>query len=476
MTAVAAARRLAMPRRIAYARAILRRVDCVPQRVALTPYDRLFLASHQLMRERRLPGHPIVLRIDVAGPLDPDRLARSAAAALRRHRLLLARLRFTRLLARAYWLAADADPDHAAAPVVAFHDLRAAADPAAVEAALVAAALDDLADGDRPPHLRILLFRVDDARHRVAFCYPHYLMDLAGGEQFIRDCAVDADPGAPPVPLAPVPPDGYPRDWSSRRIRATARGLVGLFGLARHSAARIRTNGQPATIQPLMLHRTFDPAAVERVRDASRQFTAPGPARHTRWFAQGVVRALEALAAEFGFAADHFLISLPLGRPNREERPVATRNDFTIVNLVVPRRLIAQPDELDRVLADQISRHLDSGGEAAWNALAFAGLLRGRHYRWMLRHNLGIPPLSVGFASYRHELDRATFLGQPVEMLRAAGLPPIPPGLMLTFSAGARSLCIGLATYSHLCPAERGERLLAHIAAALTTAPDGATR
>jgi hypothetical protein len=203
------------------------------------------------------------------------------------------------------------------------------------------------------------------------------------------------------------------------------------------------------------------PEIIARAADTC----APGPAFLTRYFLVALLRAMDDLHDELGFHDhDQYLLPLPLGLPRATPRRVIVRNELTIATLAVSRRLIARPRELDAELCRQITEYVQTGlDEAAWTLMRYAGLLRNKHYQWVLQRRRAYPRYSLGFTSYRSDPWDRSFLGCCVKDLHACGLPPIPPAVLISFYRYGHRATTGAGFFTNYCPRPRVERFLDRI-------------
>ena len=444
----------------------------MPQRFPLTAYDRLFLASHQALHASGRTGHVIFATLDLVGPLDLDRLRRALSLAMQRHALTCARIGQGLVTARAHWRLDDDWRRHAENASIESHDLAGSGTP---EIAVLDAHRDDFRDPTRGPQVRLLHFRRGPDAHRLVLAYPHYLMDLGGGERFFMemdrlDRAAASGGAHEPFDPAEIAPS-YPSAWSGRIFRRLASGLRDVRRIAAHDGTAIRcAAAESSNSASLRIHR-MSPEQTAATAAACADQATPGPYLHTRWHLRAALLAIEDLRGEVGYSSDVYIIPLPVQRPS-DGPPLLTRNNLTIAQLVIERRLLGRQRELDESLTRQIADYTATGrDEASWLALSYAGLLRMRHYRWMLRRGLGVPPTSIGFTYYRAAADFTTFLDCRTAGLAAVGLPTIPPGQMLSFVKSGDRLNLGMAGYASVLPATLGDRLFAQIQSHLGMTP-----
>ncbi len=433
----------------------------------MTPYDRWFLASHQEQVAAGLPGHLCLLRLDLSGSLDVGRLRAAVAAAIRRHPITAARVRWRPLSGRAYWAVDPAEvPAPGDAPVISW-DLRSDASPQRSADEILTLRLREPQDPGATPQVRLLHFRLGTQAHQVVLRWPHYLMDLEGARLFMQSVA-EADRGAVEGDGSSVPPT-EPPGWGRRRIRRTWQGLRAQWRLARADNA-IRTSRQtPNVAAASFLFRTWEAPIVTGLDRAAARLVQTGPLARTRVLLGAVLEAMDEMHESLGLDGKQYVVPLPLGVPREGPRRTATMNDITIPAIVAHRGLFSEPAALDAELARQIRAYRDSGlEEATWRVMTFAGLLRGLHYRWMIRRTLGRPRWTVGFTHYRAPpAGFARLAGCRVDNLMACGLPPVPPGLMLSFCRYGDRLNLGAAYHNHVWSAAEMEALLARIDAHL---------
>jgi hypothetical protein len=209
------------------------------------------------------------------------------------------------------------------------------------------------------------------------------------------------------------------------------------------------------------LTRRWSADASARIADRAGTVCGDGPMRQTRHLMIAVLRSLHDLRDELDLRlGDHYLLPMPLLRPRTTPRAVAACNDLTIATLVVEPGMVDRPRELDAELARQLDAYTRQGlDEALWVTLTCAGWLPADLYARGLRQRRAFPRHSIGFASFRTDGWANGFCGCPLENFHACGLPPIPPGVMMTFTRFRERLNLGIAFFPHVCRPHHAEML-----------------
>jgi len=423
----------------------------------LSAYDRLFLAGHEALQRRGLPGHHCFIWLDLTSRIDRAALDAAYRAASSKIPLVSAGIEYSIMLARARWRYTLSESD--VAPIES-HDLTASSDaPVAVHSAILRALREPL---DPAEGRQLRLYYFDHAGGAtLVLRWPHYLMDLAGAQGFLLEMqhASTATNGrCRESPLA------YPADWSRQYLRRW------WMGVKRHRAvARLQSRQFPErNIDPHatadFIIRKWSAAQSAAVSDAAKRLHRSGPMLHTRHLLAAALRGLDDLADELGMTSgDQYLVPLPMLRPRRTPRTKLACNDLIIATLVVKRDLLRDPAALDASLVSQIDDYIHGGDEATWLFMSYVGLLRKSHYEWMFRRKRMMARCSIGFTMFRAETWTHGLLGAGVSNAYACGLPPIPPGVMLSFMRLGDRLNLGATFFPHVCTAANVERLVKRI-------------
>lgn len=426
-------------------------------RLPLTPYDRMFLASHLLQTRGGLPGQVCMAEMELEGELDAALLAVRFAEVLSALPVLRARIAYTRLMARAYWkIEPGADAARAELPMRT-HDLRGHRDPEAARRTILLKDWRTAFDPARGPHVRLVVFRLADDQWRLMLFWPHYLMDMEGVRMLLR--ALD---GSDPVcDDAPAEVE-YPPTWSGHLVRRWLQAARQENWWRPGKSCRLSCSTPATADSAEYVLRSWPEHALPEIVARAGETCAPGPALVTRYFLVALLRAMDDLHEELGFHDhDRYLLPLPMGLPRATPRRVIARNELTIATLAISRRLIARPRELDEELCRQIADYVGTGlDEAAWTLMRYAGLMRIKHYQWALQRRRTYPRYSMGFTSYRSDPWERSFFGCRVKDLRACGLPLIPPGVLISFYRHGDRATMGAGYFTSCCPRARVERLL----------------
>lgn len=437
---------------------------------ALTAYDRFFLAGHQALQARGLPGHYCIASLELNGELDPATLRRAVAGAVRAHPLLGARIGYSIVTGRAYWSVGDAAPDAVAAEIVTFRDVERMPDPTAAIRNEVLAGWNERQAPEATPQIRLWQFRAAADRHVVVLRWPHYLADLEGAEVMLQAIAAAGDArgasaNAATTASATDRPDvlRHPSQWRDGFARSLIRGLRLSRRTTGIDGCRLPDRGPPAE-PPADFAFGRWPATSEQFAAAAQGVCRPGPMLYTRLLAVALLRSLHDLRDSLGLTGEQYVIPLPLLRPRTTPRTVAAANDLTILTLAVPCGMMDRPLDVDASLQAQIAAYTtERHDEATWAAMSFAGWLRARHYRRLVASGRIVPPHTSGFAVFRVEPTFREFLGCRIEALSACGLPTIPPGAMCTFCRADDRLDLGVAFFPHVIRPENVRQLVERV-------------
>lgn len=428
--------------------------------VPLSAYDRLFLAGHEALQRRGLPGHHCLLWLELAGRLDRAKLDEAYRRASAQTPLVDGRIAYSLLTARAHWRYGEGP--QAVAPID-YTELSSHADPEAAQRDILLRAWRERQDPAAGQQLRLFCFEYAD-RTTLVLRFPHYLMDQEGALAFlsrIHDAATQGGQSLAPPREAPLP---YPPDWSGRTLSGWWSGVGRHRALARLQSRQLPERSiDPAQTADYMM-RCWSPAETARINDTAKKSCRPGPMLYTRHLIAATVRGLDDMADALGLSpGDHYLIPLPMLRPRRTPRTKPACNDVVVATMVIHRAELRDAAALDASLLAQINDYSRGGDEATWLFMSYVGLLRASHYRWMLMRKRMLVRYSLGFGSFRADEWPAGFLGSQVTNVHGGGLPPIPPGAMLSFTRYADRLNVGAAFFPHVCTAASMERLLARV-------------
>ncbi len=440
--------------------------------VALSAYDRLFLAGHEALQRRGLSGHLCFIWLELSGRVDRAALDAAYREASMRVPLVAAGIDYSLLTGRARWRYSRVESDIAP---IEFHDL-AHGDAATEMRQVLMRAWREPQDPAEGRQLRLLCFERDD-RSTLVLRWPHYLMDLEGAQGFLLEMQQAAAHGTSGAANgrghATHPNDGvsvrekplsYPPDWSRRWIRKWIEGVRRHRTVARLNSRQLPERSIDPNATADFVIRQWSAAQTATIFDTGKRGCLPGPLLHTRHLLVATARGLDDVAADLDMTpGDHYLITLPMLRPRRAPRTKLGCNDLVVATIVVKRDLLGDSTALHTSVLEQVDAYNRGGDEATWVFMSYVGLLRKRHYEWMLRRKSMMARCSIGFTNFRADAWSSGFLGGSVTNSYACGLPTIPPGVMLTFMRSGERLNLGTAFFPHVCAAQNVQRLLARI-------------
>jgi len=449
--------------------------------LALTPYDRLFLAGHLALRRQGLGGQTVLALFELRGRPTPEALRRCFSRVVARHPLLWSHIRYRFWTARAYWRRGAPVPDAACDAAVYAYDLRDAIDPAANLESLRLRWLNDPPDPTRPPHLRLHLAMLTPERHLLAIHYGHYLMDLNGAWRLLAELGAEA--GAemgrrvePAIAAAPQNGNGRsyarlvsrsraaPSEWSDGSLAAWREGMRLRRKWLKRDAALLPR--EPAAVGAAIdgVRRVWSVEAGERIEALARRRCQPGPRLYTRHGLIAVLRAIDEMRDALRLNGTRYVVALPLARPGVGQRPFTPHNDLTVAMISAELPLPSDDAALDAELARQLDEYSDRRqDQAVWTLMQYAGWLRSGHYQRLVRRGEGLPQCTIGYTLYSAERDAFNWPGVTVESLSAHGVPTMPPGLMLNASRLGRRWSICATFFTHVCARPVVERLLDRI-------------
>lgn len=415
---------------------------------ALAPYDRFFLASSLALMKKGLPGHHVFARLALHGRLDLQQLRARLARTLDRHPVLTARVACSRLFKQPHWTAqddgmsgVDSEPLLPLEVVLLVDSLHATAE----RDAILRTAAQERQDPSRGPLLRLWVFQFSDDRHDLVLRWPHYLMDLTGGERLLAEIAAEDD-------QLPIESPAISSPGVLRSLAAWCRGMWYLrrVNFLKGNRFKVAVDGEPLTVETLRHSWTEEETAA--IDAAAKESCASGPMLHTRWHLASVARAIDAVFARVGVhRREHYLISLPQRREPQRRRAIAG-NDLTIHTLVLHRDALADlraaDDALGSQIADHARRRLDEANEMA---TAFPGRFPLPLYAWLLEKFRIFPRYSIGFSGYRADDMAHGFLGCLVEDFAFWTVPPSPPGILAAFCRFRGRLNLRLTYFSNVC-------------------------
>lgn len=429
-------------------------------RAPLSAYDRLFLAGHEALQRRGLPGHHCLIWLEVNRRLDRAKLEEGYRTASAQTPLVSARIAHSVLTARAHWRYGEASQ-----PIVPieFVDLVSVTDPDATQREVLLRAWREPQNPTAGRQLRLFCFEYAD-RTTLVLRFPHYLMDQEGAMTFltrIHDATIQANHAIASPIEAPL---SYPPDWSGRILRgwwAGARRHRRVAGIqSRQLPERPIDPNQSADY----FTRCWSPEETARIDEMAKKTCRPGHMLYTRHLVAATVRGFDDLSDALGLSpGDHYLIPLPMLRPRRTPRTKFACNDLIVATLIIRRADLSNPAALDASLLAQIDDYIRGGDEATWLFMSYVGLLRASHYEWMLKRKRMLVRYSLGFGSFRANGWPAGFTGSEVTNVYGGAIPPIPPGAMLSFTRFGNRLNVGAAFFPHVCTTENMERLLARV-------------
>lgn len=426
--------------------------------VPLSAYDRLFLAGHEALQRRGLSGHFCFIWLELSGRVDRATLDAAYRAASIRVPLVTAGIDYSLLTGRARWRYSREESD--VAPID-FHDL-AQGDAATGVRQVLMRAWREPQDPAEGRQLRLFCFEHGD-RSTLVLRWPHYLMDLEGAQGFLlelQQAARGGDGGAAGKEKS-LP---YPPDWSRRWLRKWFEGIRRHRTVARLNSRQLPERNINPNATADFITRQWTAAQSTAILDAGKRNCLPGPLLHTRHLLVATARGLDDVAADLDMTpGDHYLLTLPMLRPRRAPRTKLGCNDLIVATIVVKRDLLGDSAALHASVLEQIDAYNRGGDEATWVFMSYVGLLRKRHYEWMLRRKSMMARCSIGFTNFRADAWSDGFLGSRVTNSYACGLPTIPPGVMLTFMRNGDRLNLGAGFFPHVCAAENVQRLFARI-------------
>lgn len=411
---------------------------------ALAPYDRFFLASSLALMERGLPGHHVFAHLSLHGPLDLQLLRTRLVRTLNRHPILKAGIMCSGLTKQPRWTI-HADIVTLPLEEVALLD---SPDPAAERDAILRTAAQERQDPSRGPLLCLWVFRMGHDRYDLVLRWPHYLMDLAGGERVLTEIAAEDHQhlAKPPAPSSL---------GLFRSLAAWCRGMWYLRRVNFLKGNRLKSTAKSDILTVETLRRCWSEEQTAAIDAAAKASCHSGPLLHTRWHIASVVRAADAVFARADVhRREHYLISLPQRRvPPR--LGVMTGNDLTIGTLILHRDALTDLRATDDALASQLADHdRRQLADAHEMTTAFPGRFPLPLYVWLLKKFRIFPRYSIGFSAYRVDDMSNGFLGCRVEDFSFWTVPPSPPGIIATFCRFRGKLSLGLTYFSNVCSPE----------------------
>ncbi len=223
----------------------------------LTPLQEGLLFQAELDRESDV--YTVQLRIELAGPLDADRLRAAAAALLRRHANLRVGFRHAGLDRPVQVVPHEVELPWSTVDV---------ADPAELDR-LAAAERAHRFDLGRPPLLRLVLARLGPDRHRLLWTSHHIVLDGWSWPVLLGELVALHDSGGDEAALPPVTPYREYLAWLARQDRPAAERAwaAALAG----AEPTLLVPGAQASGEPAALTAELSADAGRRLADQARQ-------------------------------------------------------------------------------------------------------------------------------------------------------------------------------------------------------------
>jgi|GEM_PF-1473297 len=409
--------------------------------ISFNPADYFFYSHDLMMRRKRQGGNIALMSMDLDGHIAPDDLQAAILSVYQQHPVLAARLGMSLMWGRPVWKAPNdaAMIEGQARAAYQYDDLHERVDALQVADELFQQRYLAEWDLQHGPQMRFEHYDLPDDKTRLVIRWPHMLMDAEGAMWMLA--RMDA---AKPTPSG-APFDGLHQDkqlndpLAGQGFFKRLQLLLASFSAQRQSVNKtIRTlfdHEHPPFEDYRCIHRSWDRAAGEAIKEKARKLTPAGPALYGRFFAVCILRALRRVFAERKVETDAYLITMPqnlsfIGAddPKRHTRPLQG-------NYIVSPTLYGERELIDdRVaLAASLSEQLESYRKRdvhlkQWAMFWAADWSRWWFYQMLMRLPLGLEALSSGYSYYgeiRYPI--RNICGAQVTNLWGAGPLPTPP-------------------------------------------------
>lgn len=416
--------------------------------IGLNPCDYLYYAHHRLMERRAQGGNVAFLVMDAEGRADPQRVLDALAAAMLAHPATMASLRCALTTGWPRWSLPKLRPEvarRAAERAYLYDDLRQAPDCWEDRLQFLCQTRNspywNLA---APLQLRLEHYDLPGDQTRFCFRFPHVLMDAEGIQWFAEEME-RLDPaglqGGPPARPSGLADDDRPLDVLAevpilRRLDLVRQAF-------RQDPDRRRLKVKPLLAPPpaerlrqRVLHKCWQARELVRMRANAKKWAPPGPARHARFLAMCVIRALHRVYAERGVKTDAYYLPFPVNltaiesEANGEASRPVQGNYLVSSTLCAKRDIVEDRDALGRELLRQINDFIQTQGHLAqWSLIWLASFMRPFMYQWALRLPLGLESLASGFSYYGLIPQRARHIaGARITNIWGCAPMGMPPG------------------------------------------------
>jgi hypothetical protein len=417
----------------------------------LNPCDYLYFAHHRLMQSQAQGGNVAFMVFEAQGRAEPGRVIDALAAAMLAHPVTVAPLRVSLLGGRPYWSVPRLDPPaarRAAQQACTYDDLRQDTDDWKDR-------LEHLCEIRNVPHwdlrttpqVRLEQYDLPENRTRFCFRFPHVLMDADGIQWFVAEMErleaagpveVDSPRRSHPLGLAS---DDRPLDVLAgislkRRLALFRQGLATGPDLKGLLINPLITKPHAQQLRQRVIHKCWPASELSGMRANAKHWAPPGPARHARFLAMCVIRALHRLYVEHGIETDAYVLPFPISLTailgdGRRPMPRPVPGNYLVCPTICARReLIDDRPALGREVLRQLEAYNKNQSHLAqWAVIWLASFMRASMYRWALKLPLGPQSLASGFSYYGPMAHRIrSIAGAKITNLWGCAPMGVPPG------------------------------------------------
>lgn len=418
--------------------------------IPLTPCDYLTWMRHRVIEGCGQGGNIPYMTVEAEGHANPDAVRLAFQSALEAHPAIISGLRTSITTGRPYWRTPSERLLNTSAVSAALlnyqHiDLRLQPDWLAAYETHFTGHYVTTWQPRVGPQVRLEQYSLPGDQSRFVIRWPHFAMDAEGAQWFLSELDRVSNSSNPESPKELTPDHEVIDVLAAHSLRERLHLFrKGFSAIPEDRPFKMR----PLATTPLgeikygVLHRLWDATTSTRILENVNKRAPYGPARHARFVAAAVFRALHDLYAARHIQTEALMITLPLRVTlrDKQDRPIRRRplpgNYLVAPTICVARDRAGSWEAIGEDIQRQLKAYREASGDLAqWAMMWMASRLRASLYPLIFKLPSGFEKLCSGFSYYGE-------IAQPIRQLAGCrvtnvyggGPLPVPPGINPVFS------------------------------------------